>query len=104
MPNKVNTMGGDSFIWDPTAFMLQSNEKSKEIQMIVFKEATNSEELMEVQDVENCKEGNQVCKNIPEDKIVVHGRMGPYLLDKNKWPRLSLPNETEIESQIENIS
>lgn len=56
-------MGGDSFIWDPTACMLQSNEKSEEIQMILFKEATNSEELMEMQDAENCKEeGDQFLK------------------------------------------
>lgn len=28
---------------------------------------------------------------IPEDQIVVHGRMGPYLMEKAKWPQLKLP-------------
>lgn len=27
--------------------------------------------------------------------FVVHGREGPYLMEKNRWPKLLLPNESE---------
>lgn len=36
---------------------------------------------------------------IPEDQILVHGNSGPYLMNKSKWPKMSLdenkwvPNE-----------
>jgi hypothetical protein len=35
--------------------------------------------------------------HIPEDQIVVHGRMGPYLMGKSKWPQLMLPNEIIVQ-------
>lgn len=30
-----------------------------------------------------------------ESQILVHGRDGPYLMEKAKWPTLSLPKENE---------
>lgn len=35
--------------------------------------------------------------HIPKDQIVVHGRMGPYLMGKSKWPQLRLPNEIIVQ-------
>lgn len=31
-----------------------------------------------------------------KQQILVHGREGSYLMDKNKWPKLILPNETVV--------
>lgn len=38
------------------------------------------------------------------DKLVVHGREGAYLMDKDKWPKLLLPHELEkqmVDSELE---
>lgn len=38
---------------------------------------------------ENIIEGNN-------SQMVIHGKDGPYLMDKHKWPKLNLPLEKGI--------
>lgn len=42
------------------------------------------------------KEEDEVVANqVLADKLVIHGREGVYLMDKDKWPNLLLPHELE---------
>jgi hypothetical protein len=42
------------------------------------------------------KEEDEVVEDqVLADKLVVHGREGAYLMDKDKWPNLLLPHELE---------
>ena len=41
----------------------------------------------------NVADGDNTLRSDNEQKIVVHGLDGSYLMDKNKWPKLTLPSE-----------
>jgi len=44
---------------------------------------------------ENHITGHNGEEQVLENKIVVHGREGTYLVDKDKWPKLVLPDVGE---------
>ena len=41
----------------------------------------------------NVADGDNTLRSDNEQQIVVHGLDGSYLMDKNKWPKLTLPSE-----------
>lgn len=52
-------------------------------------------------------EEEQDGQQIPKGQIMVHGALGPYFMDKDKWPELHLPGdiaERDIDLSMEDES
>lgn len=79
--------------WDPTSDLLQkcSDERSDQTAQADTKQGV----MQKPAHAENHITGHNGEEQVPENKIVVHGREGTYLMDKDKWPKLVLPDVGE---------
>lgn len=97
-------------IWDPTTAVLHQNAILEPQQSESSKDTVASQEQMESQ-TDAVGKGSEdqalQMESIPDHQIMVYGLMGPYLMDKDKWPKLTLPtntNENKDGEQLENLS
>lgn len=95
-----------SKIWDPTEPLI-STKNVTERGLVLVEEGPEERSLAKKLKGDNTKESQEFDKSqIPKNQMVVHGIMGPYLMDKDKWPQLILPEisdhpmgESEVQTE-----
>jgi len=80
---------GDYQIWDPTTAIIQY----KALQLSLPEEGNSKGVHSEVTTDNINTKGLEEFGTIPEDQILVHGNSGPYLMNKDKCPDMSLSAE-----------
>ena len=77
--------------------MIQHGAISEQQQCALKETVANQEPKENQNDDSNSEEQTIQMEDVPDHQIIVQGSMGPYLMDKEKWPKLTIPTATEVE-------
>lgn len=91
VPQDVNPIAAFHPQFGLMSMIMPTNLDSSEKQIQLGAENMDSGKL-QLDIVQGPKE-NTDSLDKPGGQIVVHGREGPFLMDKSKWPTLTLPRE-----------